>query len=64
VDYFRGKLKGVRKVHEGEATASFTDEWTRIVKVEGCDYRVPAEVILEWLGLYGEVLSDLVENVF
>jgi hypothetical protein len=36
----------------------------RIVKVEGCDYRVSAEVILEWLGLYGEVLSDLVEDVF
>ena len=64
VDVFRGKLKGVRTVHGGEATSSFTDEWTRIVKVEGCDYRVSAEVILEWLGLYGEVLSDLVEDVF
>jgi hypothetical protein len=64
VDVFRGKLKGVRTVHGGETTSSFTDEWTRIVKVEGCDYRVSAEVILEWLGLYGEVLSDLVEDVF
>jgi hypothetical protein len=64
VDTLKGKLKGVRTVYGGEATASFTDEWTRIVKVEGCDYRVSGEVILEWLSLYGEVLSDLVEDVF
>jgi hypothetical protein len=25
---------------------------------------VSGEVILEWLGLYGEVISDLVEDVF
>ena len=37
---------------------------TRVVKVEGCDYRVSQEMLLEWLGLYGEILSDLVEDVF
>jgi hypothetical protein len=37
---------------------------TRIVKIEGCDYRVSDEMILEWLGMYGEVFSELVEDVF
>jgi hypothetical protein len=64
VDVLKGKLKGVRTVYGGDATPSFSDEWTRIVKVEGCDYRVSGDVILEWLGLYGDVLTDLVEDVF
>jgi hypothetical protein len=34
------------------------------VKIEGCDYRGSCEMILEWLGMYGEVLSELVEDVF
>jgi hypothetical protein len=64
IDILRGKLRGVRTVYGGEASASFSDEWTRIVKIEGCDYRVSGEMILEWLGMYGEVLSELVEDVF
>ena len=46
VDVLKGKLKGVRTVTGGEESASFSDEWTRIVKVEGCDYRVEPEMIL------------------
>ena len=34
------------------------------MKIEGCDYRVSKEMILEWLGQYGELLTDLVEDVF
>ena len=46
VDKIVGKLRGARTVTGGEATASFSDEWTRIVKIEGCDYRVSNEMIL------------------
>jgi hypothetical protein len=35
-----------------------------VVKIEGCDYRVPMETIIKWLNLYGEVKSELVEDVF
>jgi hypothetical protein len=35
-----------------------------VVKIKGCDYRVSGEVIQEWLSHYGEVVSDLVEDVF
>ncbi len=64
VDVLKCKLKGVRTVSGGDETPSFSDEWTRVVKIEGCDYRVSGDVILEWLGHYGEVLSELVEDVF
>ena len=64
VDRLDCKLRGVRTVEGGEATASFSEDWTRVVKVEGCDYRVSKDMILEWLGMYGEVLTDLVEDVF
>ncbi len=49
VDVLKGKLKGVRTVTGGDESASFSDEWMRTVKVEGCDYRVSREMILEWL---------------
>ena len=64
VDRLDCKLRGVRTVEGGEASASYSDEWTRVVKVEGCDYRVSKDMILEWLEMYGEVLTDLVEDVF
>jgi hypothetical protein len=32
--------------------------------MEARDYRVLKEMILEWQGLYAEVLTDLVEDVF
>ena len=41
-----------------------SDDGTRIVKVEGCEYRITKEQILSWLELYGEVQSDVVEDCF
>ena len=63
-DILEGRVKGVRTVMGSEATASYSEDWTRVVKIEGCDYRVPVETIIKWLNLYGEVKSDLVEDVF
>ena len=63
-DVLACKIRGVRTVTGGEATASYSEDWTRVVKIEGCDYRVSKEMILSWLSFYGEVLSDLVEDVF
>jgi hypothetical protein len=64
ISVIAGKLRGVRIVTGDEATLSFSDEQTRAVKVEECNNRVSKEKILEWLGLYGKVLFDLVEDVF
>jgi len=63
-DILACKIRGVRTVTGGEATASYSEEWKRVVKIEGCDYRVSKDMILSWLSLYGEVLSDVVEDVF
>ena len=33
------------------------EEGVKIVKVEGCEYRISEEEIIAWLSLYGEVVS-------
>ena len=58
------KIKGVRTVRGGEASVPYSEDWTRVVKIEGCDYMVDADTIINFLGHYGEVTSDLVEDVF
>ena len=35
-----------------------------MVKIEGCDYKISEEMLLSWLAEYGEVQSELVEDVF
>ena len=40
------------------------DDGTRIVKIEGCDYRIPKEEIMAWLELYGEIKSEMSEDCF
>ena len=40
------------------------DEGKKIVKIEGCEYRVTEDEILQWLSNYGEVTSKLEEDVF
>ena len=64
MDVLACKIGGLRTVIGGEATSSYSDDWTRVIKIEGCDYRVPENMILTWLRQYGEVLSELVEDVF
>lgn len=63
-DVLQCKIRGVRTVTGDDATASYSENWTRVVKIEGCDYRVPIDTILRWLENYGEVVSELVEDVF
>ena len=58
------KIKGVRTVHGGEASVPYSEDWTRVVKIEGCDYMIDSETLIDFLGHYGEVTSDLVEDVF
>ena len=35
-----------------------------MVKIEGYNYKISEEMLLSWLTEYGEVLSELVEDVF
>ncbi len=41
-----------------------TKDWgLRYVKVEGCEYRVEKEQIISWLSNFGEIKSELTEDV-
>ena len=37
------------------------DDGTRTIKIDGCEYRNPKDVLLQVLSLYGTVLTDVVE---
>jgi hypothetical protein len=36
----------------------------RVVKIEGTDYQVSTDQMLAWLGLYGDILSPIIEDCF
>jgi hypothetical protein len=46
---------------QGEA---YEDTGLRYVKVEGCEYRVEKEQIIAWLSSFGEIKSELTEDVY
>ena len=60
------KIKGVR--WQPNTVSAFEnpkpDDDRTIVKIEGCDYQVPEEQILTWLSHYGEIKSELEEDLF
>jgi hypothetical protein len=35
-----------------------------VVKIEGCDYRIPIKKIIKWLQNHEEVVSELAKDVF
>ena len=58
------KIRGVRTVTGSEASIPYSENWRRVIKIEGCDYRVEESTIISFLEHYGEVLSEMVEDVF
>ena len=55
------KIRGIRteKRVDGEG---YTDTGMRWVKVEGCEFRVEKEKMVEWLSYFGEVKSEVTED--
>jgi hypothetical protein len=63
ISILKCKIRGIRteqRVH-GEA---YEDTGLRYVKVEGCEYRVEKEQIIAWLSNFGEIKSELTEDVY
>ena len=60
------KIRGLRSrlVNSESLVDTNRDDGTRIINIEGCEYRVPKEEILAWLRLYGSIESELVEDCF
>ena len=60
------KIKGIR--YRAPTVGAFEnfrqDNGEKVVKIEGCEYRLTEEEILAWLSLYGEVTSELKEDCF
>ena len=60
------KIKGIR--YRAPTVSAFEDmkqdNGEKVVKIEGCEYRVTEDEILAWLSLYGETTSELKEDVF
>ncbi len=40
------------------------DDGTRQIRIEGCEYRIPKTTLIEFLSLYGTVVSDIGEILF
>ena len=66
-DVISCKIRGVR-IRGAEPTSEdmggYRDEGIRWVKVEGTDYRIKKEMILDWLTLWGQPMSDITEETF
>ena len=67
------KIRGVRDpLRRNEQAArpmrqpqeQYVDDGTRIVHISGCEYRLLESEILDWLCLYGEVISEITEEPF
>ena len=40
------------------------DDGTRVVRIIGCEYRLLESEILDWLSVFGEVISEATEELF
>ena len=60
------KIRGLRSKQTTRDTLvePNLNDGTRIVKIEGCDYRIPKEEIVAWMELYGEIKSEISEDCF
>jgi hypothetical protein len=40
------------------------DDGTRKIQIQGCEYRIPKETLIEYLSNFGEIVSDIKEALF
>jgi hypothetical protein len=55
---------GVSTVLGSEASIKCSEDWTRVVKIKECDYRIDPSTITDFLENCCKVMSVMVENVF
>ena len=71
VDTIQCKIQGLRHpsssaVHRPDSALSqeSIDEGIRIFKIDGCDYKIPEEILIQFLSSYGEIMSEILEDLF
>ena len=42
----------------------YINDGTRVIKIIGCEYRLLEPKILDWLSMFGEVVSEITEELF
>ena len=45
-------------------TSQYFDDGTRLVRIIGCDYKLLESEITDWLTLFGEILSEITEEIY
>ena len=71
VDTIQCKIRGIRHpgsnavphADAGLSQASF-DEGIRILKIDGCDYKIPEDILIQFLSCYGVIMSEVLEDLF
>ena len=57
------KEAGPRNVFAGQ-TAEIQYNGAKMVRITGCDYKLPESEILDWLGLFGDIVSEITEEIY
>ena len=71
-DVIRFKIKGLRSPNQDRYQTrqhkaphpSRQDDGTREVKIFGCEYRVQKQALVDFQGHYGDLVSNIVEELF
>ena len=68
VDTIGCKIRGLRTReqvnHSRSGETQHQDDGSRLIRIEGCEYRIPENVIIDFLSHYGEITSKIVEELF
>ena len=56
------KITGIR-TNQNNCNLNYQDEGLRWVKIEGCEYRLEEKQIVDWLTHFGEVKSEILEDI-
>ena len=69
VDIIKCKIRGIRPPGGPSNTTpslsqSEIDDGVRTIKIDGCDYRIPEETLVEFLSFFGTIVSEIMEDTF
>ena len=68
VDTIGCKIRGLRSHQNMDSsnvgTSNHIDDGSRVIRIEGCEYRIPEKSIIEFFSQYGVITSKIVEELF
>ena len=69
VDIIKCKIRGLRppggqQNYTPVLSKTEIDDGVRTIKIDGCDYRIPEETLVEFLSFFGTIVSEIMEDTF